>query len=171
MQIGMVGLGRMGANMVRRWLRGGHDCVVYGRRASSIEPLVAEGAMGTLAFKDLIAGLTPPRGVWLMVPAATVDPLVGELAALMQPGDMLIDGGNSYYVDDLRRSEQLGKSGIHYVDVGTSGGVWGLERGYCLMIGGPDEAVKISRSHFSHPCPGSFQHRTHTWARGSTRHR
>ena len=154
MQIGMVGLGRMGANMVRRWLRGGHDCVVYGRRASSIEPLVAEGAMGTLAFKDLIAGLTPPRGVWLMVPAATVDPLVGELAALMQPGDMLIDGGNSYYVDDLRRSEQLGKSGIHYVDVGTSGGVWGLERGYCLMIGGPDEAVKYLDPIFRTLAPG-----------------
>ena len=140
MQLGMIGLGRMGANMIRRLMRDGHDCVVYGRRRASVEALEADGAIGAASLEDLVAKLTPPRAVWIMLPAAVVDATTGDLAAIMEPGDIIIDGGNSHYRDDIRRAKALDAEGIHYVDVGTSGGVWGLERGYCQMIGG-DEAV------------------------------
>ena len=129
MQLGMIGLGRMGANMVRRLLRDGHDCVVHGRRRASVEPLQADGATGAESLEDLVAKLEPPRAVWIMLPAAIVDETARDLAALMAPGDIIVDGGNSHYRDDIRRAQALGAEGIHYVDVGTSGGVWGLERG------------------------------------------
>ena len=154
MQIGMVGAGRMGANMVRRLLRGGHACVVHSRSASEVEPLVAEGASAAASLADLAARLAAPRAVWLMVPAGAVDATIEELAPRLAPGDVVIDGGNSHYVDDLRRAEKLGARGIHYLDVGTSGGVWGLERGYCLMIGGPAEAVQRLEPLFACLAPG-----------------
>ena len=154
MQIGMVGAGRMGANMVRRLLRGGHACVVHSLSASEIEPLVAEGASAAASLADLAARLAAPRAVWLMVPAGAVDATIDELAPRLAPGDVVIDGGNSHYVDDLRRAEMLGARGIHYLDVGTSGGVWGLERGYCLMIGGPAEAVQRLEPLFACLAPG-----------------
>ena len=141
MQIGMIGLGRMGANMVRRLLKGGHECVVYDRSPKAIEELVNENAVGAGTPKDLVKKLERPRAVWLMVPAAVVDQTVSELVPYLTDGDALIDGGNSYYVDDIRRGKELAAKGIHYVDVGTSGGVWGLERGYCMMIGGEAEVV------------------------------
>jgi 6-phosphogluconate dehydrogenase len=155
MQIGMVGAGRMGANMVRRLLRGGHSCVVHSLAASEIEPLVAEGATGASSLAELVARLGAPRAVWLMVPAGAVDAAIDELAPLLAPGDTVIDGGNSHYVDDLRRAEALGARGIHYLDVGTSGGVWGLERGYCLMIGGAAGAVQRLDPIFACLAPGS----------------
>src|SRR5215475_13862255 len=136
MQLGMIGLGRMGANMVRRLLRAGHQCVVYDRSPQTVQELVKEKAVGANSLADLVKKLDKPRALWLMVPAAVVDQTIAELAPLLEKGDILIDGGNSYYVDDLRRAKELAKKGIHYVDVGTSGGVWGLERGYCMMIGG-----------------------------------
>src|ERR671913_264007 len=136
MQLGMIGLGRMGANMVRRLHRNGHSCVVYDRNSKAIAELTAEGANGSASLADFVAQLTRPRAIWLMVPAAVVDGTINELVPLLERGDILIDGGNSHYVDDIRRAKQLASTGIHYVDVGTSGGGWGLERGYCMMIGG-----------------------------------
>jgi 6-phosphogluconate dehydrogenase len=141
MQLGMIGLGRMGANMVRRLMRGGHQCVVFDLNPESVKRLASEGATGAASFDDFVDKLTPPRAVWLMVPAAAVGSALVELAARMQEGDVIIDGGNSYYIDDIARANDLQSKGIHYLDVGTSGGVWGLERGYCLMIGGPPHAV------------------------------
>ena len=142
MQLGMIGLGRMGANMVRRLERGGHRCVVYDRNPASVQQLTADGATGSTSLADFIAKLVKPRAVWLMVPAAVVDASIAELVPLLESGDTLIDGGNSYYIDDIRRAGELKPKGIHYVDVGTSGGVWGLERGYCQMIGGEEGVVK-----------------------------
>jgi 6-phosphogluconate dehydrogenase len=142
MQLGMVGLGRMGANMIRRVMRAGHDGVVYDRGADAVAALAGEGATGATSLADLVAKLQPPRAVWTMVPAgAATEATVEELGGLLERGDMVIDGGNSYFRDDVRRAQALAPKGVHYVDVGTSGGVWGLERGYCLMIGGPREAT------------------------------
>jgi len=141
MQLGMIGLGRMGANMVRRLMKGGHACVVFDRAAASVQSLAADGATGAASYADQIARLATPRTLWLMVPAAVVDATIAELVPLLAPGDTLIDGGNSHYVDDIRRAKALAEKGLHYVDVGTSGGVWGLERGYCMMIGGEKEVV------------------------------
>ena len=142
MQLGMIGLGRMGANMVRRLLRKDHTCVVYDRNPAAVTELAAEGAHGSASLADLVAKLARPRAVWLMVPAGVVDAGIDDLLPLLEPDDILIDGGNSYYVDDIRRAKALAAKGIHYVDVGTSGGVWGLERGYCMMIGGEPAVVQ-----------------------------
>ncbi|HEY3617443.1 MAG TPA: NAD(P)-binding domain-containing protein, partial [Candidatus Sulfotelmatobacter sp.] len=143
MQLGMVGLGRMGANMTRRLMRGGHKLVVSDLSADSVKQLAGEGAVGSVSLEDLIAKLTPPRAVWIMVPAGgATEATVQKLAAHLQAGDAIIDGGNSYFKDDVRRANELKGKGIQYIDVGTSGGVWGLERGYCMMIGGPKEAVQ-----------------------------
>jgi 6-phosphogluconate dehydrogenase len=142
MQLGMIGLGRMGANMVRRLLRGGHDCVVYDVHPDAVKAMAGEGATGASSLEDMMAKMAPPRAVWLMVPAAVVDASLNELTTLMNEGDILIDGGNSYYIDDIRRAAELKSKALHYVDVGTSGGVWGLERGYCMMIGGEEAVVK-----------------------------
>ncbi len=141
MQLGMVGLGRMGANLVRRLRRGGHDCVVYDVKAEAVARLAGEGATGAADLDDLVAKLRPPRAVWVMVPAVFAGPTVEELAARMDPDDVVIDGGNSYYRDDVQRAEALAARGLHYLDVGTSGGIHGLERGFCLMIGGAAEPV------------------------------
>jgi 6-phosphogluconate dehydrogenase len=154
MQIGMIGLGRMGANMVRRLLRGGHDCVVFDMSSKAVEELVHEKATGAASLADLVEKLPKPRAVWLMVPAAVVDQSIASLAPLLEAGDTIIDGGNSYYIDDIRRAKELSKKGIHYVDVGTSGGVWGLERGYCMMIGGEAEVVKSLDPIFRQLAPG-----------------
>ncbi|MBU4465567.1 MAG: decarboxylating 6-phosphogluconate dehydrogenase [Actinobacteria bacterium] len=140
MQLGMVGLGRMGANIVRRLMRDGHECVVYDVSPDAVASLVSEGAIGAESIADLASKLTGPRAVWLMIPAGLTGKVVDEVAAVFEPGDIIIDGGNSNYRDDVRRAAKLKESGIHYVDVGTSGGVFGLDRGYCLMVGGPDEA-------------------------------
>jgi 6-phosphogluconate dehydrogenase len=142
MQLGMIGLGRMGANMVRRLLRGGHKCVVYDRNPGSVKELAGEGAVGATSLQEFVKKLDKPRAAWLMVPAAVVDSSIKDLEPLLERGDILIDGGNSYYIDDIRRANQLRAKGLHYVDVGTSGGVWGLERGYCMMIGGEPDVVK-----------------------------
>ena len=142
MQLGMIGLGRMGANMVRRLLKDGHQCVVYDRSAQAVNDLVNENAVGASSLADLVKKLQKPRAIWLMVPAAVVDQSIADLSPLLEAGDILIDGGNSYYVDDIRRAKELSSHQIHYVDVGTSGGVWGLERGYCMMIGGEPDVVK-----------------------------
>jgi 6-phosphogluconate dehydrogenase len=142
MQLGMIGLGRMGANMVRRLLRGGHACVVFDRSQEAVQALVKDGAVGADSLAELVKRLSPPRAVWMMVPAGVVDRAVAELHPLLEKDDVLVDGGNSYYVDDIRRTRELAARGIHYLDVGTSGGVFGLERGYCLMIGGDEPAVK-----------------------------
>src|SRR5579862_3056858 len=154
MQLGMIGLGRMGANMVTRLMRGGHECVVYDRSADAVAALVKTGATGAASLQEFVAKLKPPRAVWVMVPAAVVDDTLRDLGALMQQGDIVIDGGNSFYVDDILRSKELAKLGIHYLDVGTSGGVFGLERGYCLMICGPDGAVKHLDPIFKTLAPG-----------------
>jgi 6-phosphogluconate dehydrogenase len=154
MQIGMIGLGRMGSNMVRRLLQGGHQCVVYNRHAEAVETLRSEGAMGTVSLQDFIARLTKPRAVWLMVPATVVDEVLAQLVPLLEAGDIIIDGGNSYYRDDLRRAAGLQKNGVHYVDAGTSGGVAGLERSYCLMIGGEKEIVQHLDPVFATLAPG-----------------
>ncbi len=138
----MIGLGRMGANMVRRLIAGGHDCVVFDRSPAAVSALVAERAVGAASLAEFVGKLSTPRAIWLMVPAAVVDQAIAELAPLLDAGDILIDGGNSYYIDDIRRAGELSAKGIHYVDVGTSGGVWGLERGYCMMIGGDTAAVQ-----------------------------
>ena len=142
MQIGLIGLGRMGANMVRRLMRNGHQCVVYDVHADAVQSLVKEGAVGASSLDDFVKKLSKPRPVWLMVPAGVVDSSIHEFASRLESGDILIDGGNSYYIDDIRRAAELKTKGIHYVDVGTSGGVWGLERGYCQMIGGEEPIVK-----------------------------
>jgi 6-phosphogluconate dehydrogenase len=154
MQLGMIGLGRMGANMVRRLLKGGHECVVFDVSKKAVEELVHEKAIGAADFADLVHKLTKPRAVWLMVPAAVVDETIAKLAPSLEAGDALIDGGNSYYVDDIRRAKELSAKGIHYVDVGTSGGVWGLERGYCMMIGGDTSVVKRLDPIFRQLAPG-----------------
>src|SRR5690349_1849095 len=142
MQLGMVGLGRMGANIVRRLMRDGHECVVYDVSADAVAELAAEGATATTSLEEFIAALEPPRAAWVMIPAAITGRIVDQLALLMEPGDIVIDGGNSYYRDDVDRAAALAPKGIRYVDVGTSGGIFGLERGYCLMIGGDDEVVE-----------------------------
>jgi 6-phosphogluconate dehydrogenase len=141
MQLGMVGLGRMGANIVRRLMRGGHECVVWTRNQATVATLAGEGATGSADLDEFVARLTPPRTAWIMVPAAATDDMIGQLTARMSAGDVIIDGGNSYYHDDLRRSKELAGKGIHYLDIGTSGGVFGLERGFCLMIGGEPDVV------------------------------
>ena len=154
MQLGMIGLGRMGANMVRRLIGGGHDCVVFDMSPKAVAELVKEKAVGARSLADFIAKLAKPRAVWLMVPAAVVDKTIADLLPLLEKGDILIDGGNSYYVDDIRRAKELAPQGIHYVDVGTSGGVWGLERGYCMMIGGEHAVVKYLDPIFKRLAPG-----------------
>jgi 6-phosphogluconate dehydrogenase len=142
MQLGMVGLGRMGANMVRRLMQAGHRCTVFDMFPKAVEDLAKEGATGSASLADFVKKLTAPRAIWLMVPAAVVDKTIADILPLLEKGDTLIDGGNSYYVDDIRRAKELAPKGIHYMDVGTSGGVWGLERGYCMMIGGEKDIVK-----------------------------
>ncbi|HSP19447.1 MAG TPA: decarboxylating 6-phosphogluconate dehydrogenase [Myxococcaceae bacterium] len=143
MQIGMIGLGRMGGNMVRRLMKDGHSCVVYDRGADAVGALVKEGATGARSLQELVSKLQKPRAVWVMVPSgAPTEETVQSLATLLEAGDTIIDGGNSFFKDDVRRSKEVGRKGVHYVDAGTSGGVWGVERGYCLMVGGPKEAVQ-----------------------------
>ncbi len=154
MQLGMIGLGRMGGNMVRRLLKGGHQCVVYNRSANAVAELVKEKAVGTTSLPDFVKKLSKPRAVWLMVPTGVVDNVIADLLPHLERGDMLIDGGNSYYIDDIRRAKELKSKGIHYVDVGTSGGVWGLERGYCMMIGGDANVVKHLDPIFATLAPG-----------------
>ena len=154
MQLGMIGLGRMGANMVRRLLAGGHECVVFDMSPKAVEALAREGAVGASSIADLAEKLQAPRAVWLMVPAGAVDATIASLLPHLSPGDVLIDGGNSYYVDDIGRAQELAGRGIHYVDVGTSGGVWGRERGYCLMIGGEPDVVKHLDPIFAALAPG-----------------
>ena len=154
MQLGMIGLGRMGANMVRRLLRGGQQCVVYDAHPAAAQALAAEGAVAASSLDDFVGKLTPPRAVWLMIPAAVVDQMLGDLTARLHRDDIIIDGGNSYYIDDLRRAESLEPKGIHYLDVGTSGGIWGMERGYCMMIGGPEAAVRRLDPIFKTLAPG-----------------
>jgi len=154
MQLGMIGLGRMGANMVRRLLRGGHQCIVYDANPEAAQALAAEGAVAASSLDDFVGKLTPPRAAWLMVPAAVVDEMLGDLVVRMHREDIIIDGGNSYYIDDLRRAESLVPKGIHYLDVGTSGGIWGMERGYCMMIGGPEVAVRRLDPIFKTLAPG-----------------
>jgi len=151
----MIGLGRMGANMVRRLVAGGHRCVVFDRSAKAVEELTREKAIGASSIADLVKKLETPRAVWLMVPAAAVDATIKDLLPHLSAGDILIDGGNSYYVDDIRRTRELAERRIHYVDVGTSGGVWGRERGYCLMIGGEAEVVKHLDPIFARLAPGA----------------
>ena len=154
MQLGMVGLGRMGANMVRRLIKGGHQCVVFNRSPQKVKDLVKEKAVGASSLADLVKKLQKPRAVWLMVPAAVVDKFIADLLPLLEPGDILIDGGNSCYVDDIRRAKELAPKRIHYVDVGTSGGVWGLKRGYCMMIGGEKNVVQHLDPIFATLAPG-----------------
>jgi 6-phosphogluconate dehydrogenase len=154
MQLGMVGLGRMGANMVRRLLNNGHTCVVFDMSPKAVEELVQEKAVGSASLQEFAKNLQKPRAVWLMVPAAVVDKTIAGLLPHLESGDILIDGGNSYYVDDIRRAKELAPKGIHYVDVGTSGGVWGLERGYCMMIGGENDIVKHLDPIFATLAPG-----------------
>ena len=154
MQLGMIGLGRMGANMVRRLQKAGHRCVVYDRSADSVNQLSSEGATGSASLDDFIAKLQKPRAIWLMVPAAVVDATIASLVPKLEKDDILIDGGNSYYIDDIRRAKELAPRGIHYVDVGTSGGVWGLERGYCQMIGGENAIVQHLDPIFKTLAPG-----------------
>ena len=154
MQLAMIGLGRMGANMVRRLIKGGHQCVVFDMSPKAVEDLAREKAVGASSLADLVRKLEKPRAVWLMVPAAVVDKSIADLVPHLESGDILIDGGNSYYVDDVRRAKELAAKGINYVDVGTSGGVWGLERGYCMMIGGPEAAVRHLDPIFKTLAPG-----------------
>jgi 6-phosphogluconate dehydrogenase len=154
MQLGMIGLGRMGANMVRRLLQRGHKCVVFDRSPDAVNDLVKEKAVGASSLQEFVAKLEKPRAIWLMVPAAVVDKTIADLLPHLEAGDILIDGGNSYYVDDIRRAKELASKRIHYVDVGTSGGVWGLERGYCMMIGGEQEVVKRLDPIFARLAPG-----------------
>jgi 6-phosphogluconate dehydrogenase len=154
MQLGMIGLGRMGANMVRRLLRNKHECTVFDTSAKAVEELTKEGAKGAKSLEDFVQILPKPRAVWLMVPAGAVDQMIARLVPLLAAGDTLIDGGNSYYIDDIRRAKELSAKGIHYVDVGTSGGVWGLERGYCMMIGGETPIVSGLDPIFKTLAPG-----------------
>src|SRR5271155_1240462 len=155
MQLGMIGLGRMGANMVQRLIGAGHELHVYSSRPAQIQAMQAKGAKGSTSLETFVGGLTAPRAIWLMVPAAAVDDVLASLMPLLKPGDTVIDGGNSYYHDDLRRAAALKQKGLHYVDVGVSGGVWGLERGYCLMIGGEVEAIRRLDPIFAALAPGS----------------
>src|ERR1700761_6043191 len=155
MQLGMVGLGRMGANMVRRLLKGGHECVVFDMSPKAVSELTAEHAVGSASLADLVKKLEKPRAVWLMVPAAVVDKSIADILPALEPDDILIDRGNSYYIDDIRRAKELTPRRIHYVDVGTSGGVWGLERGYCMMIGGEKPVVQRLDPIFSTLAPGA----------------
>jgi 6-phosphogluconate dehydrogenase len=155
MQLGMIGLGRMGGNMARRLLRGGHQCIVFNRSPKPVEELVKENAIGASDLVDVVKKLTRPRVIWLMVPAASVDATISQLVPQLEAGDILIDGGNSHYIDDIQRAKELATKGIHYVDVGTSGGVWGLERGYCMMIGGEPEIVKHLDPMFATLAPGT----------------
>jgi len=155
MQLGMIGLGRMGANMVRRLLQGGHQCVVFDMSPKAVQELTQENAVGASSLADFVKKLEKPRSVWLMVPAAVVDKSIADLLPLLEKGDVVIDGGNSYYIDDIRRAKELAPKGIHYVDVGTSGGVWGLARGYCMMIGGEPEVVKRLDPIFARLAPGA----------------
>ena len=154
MQLGMVGLGRMGANMVRRLINKGHCCVVFDRSPQTVSELVVDKATGAASLAEVVSNLAKPRAVWLMVPAAVVDETITELLPYLEAGDVLIDGGNSYYIDDIRRAKELASRKIHYVDVGTSGGVWGLERGYCMMIGGENEVVQYLDPIFDALAPG-----------------
>src|SRR5262245_579522 len=154
MQLAMIGLGRMGANMVRRLLQGGHQCVVFDMSPKAIEDLTEDKAIGASSVADLVRKLVKPRTVWLMVPAAVVDKTIADIVPHLEGGDILIDGGNSYYVDDVRRANELATKGINYVDVGTSGGIWGLQRGYCMMIGGPEPAVRHLDPIFKTLAPG-----------------
>ncbi len=154
MQLGMIGLGRMGANMVRRLQRAGHQCVAFDRNAESVKQVTRDGATAATSLDDLVKKLQTPRAVWLMVPAAVVDATLKELAGKLEPGDIVIDGGNSYYIDDIRRAKELDAKSLHYVDVGTSGGVWGLERGYCQMIGGEKQIVEHLDPIFKSLAPG-----------------
>ncbi len=156
MKLGLIGLGRMGANMARRWGGAGHTVVGYARHAETVQALVADGTLtaGATSLADLVAQLEPPRVLWLMVPAAAVDDTLAQLTPLLQSGDVVVDGGNSYYRDDIRRARELAAAGIRYLDCGTSGGVWGLERGYCLMIGGPKDAVALLEPLFAALAPG-----------------
>jgi 6-phosphogluconate dehydrogenase len=154
MQLGMIGLGRMGANMVRRLQKNGHQCVVFDRTPATVQQLAGEGATGSASLDDFVQKLQKPRAIWLMVPAAVVDRSIQDLLPKLESGDILIDGGNSYYIDDIRRAKELKPKGIHYVDVGTSGGVWGLERGYCQMIGGENDVVKHLDPIFKTLAPG-----------------
>ncbi|MHB8540739.1 MAG: phosphogluconate dehydrogenase (NAD(+)-dependent, decarboxylating) [Candidatus Acidiferrales bacterium] len=154
MQIGMIGLGRMGANMVRRLMKGGHQCVVFDVSPDNVKNLAGEGATGAASLDEFVKKLSMPRAIWMMVPAGVVDGTVHDLSSRLGRGDILIDGGNSYYIDDIRRAKELESKGVRYVDVGTSGGVWGLERGYCMMIGGPDDVVKHLDPIFKTLAPG-----------------
>jgi 6-phosphogluconate dehydrogenase len=154
MQLGMIGLGRMGANMVRRLIRGSHDCVVFDVSQKAVEEMAKEKATGAASVEDFVNKLEKPRAAWLMVPAAVVDETIAELLPHLESGDILIDGGNSYYIDDIRRAKALAAKGVHYVDVGTSGGVWGLERGFCMMIGGEDAVVNHLDPIFAQLAPG-----------------
>ena len=154
MQLGMIGLGRMGGNMVRRLIRGGHECVVFDRSADAVRALAGEGASGATSIDGFVRALKKPRAIWLMVPAAVVDSAIADLEPHLEPGDILIDGGNSHYRDDVDRAKRLIASGLHYVDCGTSGGVWGLERGYCLMIGGETDVVRHLDPIFATLAPG-----------------
>src|SRR5579863_2678209 len=155
MEMGMVGLGRMGANMVRRLIRGGHNCIVSDHVPANVQQIVAEGAIGSASLAELVSKLTPPRAVWMMIPAGDpTEQTALALAELLQRGDIIIDGGNSYFKDDVHRSKLVGQRGIAYVDVGTSGGVWGLERGYCMMIGGPQKIVEYLDPIFRTLAPG-----------------
>ena len=154
MQLGMIGLGRMGTNMVRRLMRAGHQCVVYDLQQEAVQAITKDGAVGTTSLEDFARKLKPPRTVWMMLPAAVVDPTLKALTPLLESDDVVIDGGNSYYHDDIRRAEELKPKGIHYVDAGTSGGVWGSERGYCLMIGGDEAVVRRIEPVFAALAPG-----------------
>ncbi|HYK39781.1 MAG TPA: NADP-dependent phosphogluconate dehydrogenase, partial [Candidatus Eremiobacteraceae bacterium] len=154
MQLGMIGLGRMGANMVRRLIRRGHTCVVYDRSPESVKQLMGEGATGSDSLDDFVKKLQKPRAIWLMVPAGVVDTTLHDLVSRLEKDDIVIDGGNSYYIDDIRRAKELNAKGIHYCDVGTSGGVWGLDRGYCQMIGGEENIVKHLDPIFKALAPG-----------------
>jgi 6-phosphogluconate dehydrogenase len=155
MQLGMIGLGRMGANMVRRLLKAGHQCIVFDRSPQVVANMTKEKAVGASSLADFVRKLEKPRAVWLMVPAAVVDQSIADLLPLLEPGDIVIDGGNSYYVDDIRRAKELAAKQINYMDVGTSGGVWGKDRGYCMMIGGPDQAVRRLDPIFKALAPGA----------------
>jgi 6-phosphogluconate dehydrogenase len=155
MKIGIIGLGRMGSNMARRLIKAGHSCVVFDQSSDTVKTLAGQGATASTNTADLIAKLSAPRVIWMMVPAAGVDPLLKSLVPLLGRGDIVIDGGNSHYVDDIRREHELAAAGIRYVDVGTSGGLWGLERGYCLMIGGEDQAVQYLDPILSALAPGA----------------
>src|ERR1700683_4923985 len=154
MQLGMLGLGRMGANMVRRLIKNGHNCVVFDRSPATVNELVKDKAEGSASLAEFVKKLAKARAIWLMVPAAVVDKTIADLLPQLEAGDILIDGGNSYYIDDIRRAKELAPKKIHYVDVGTSGGVWGLERGYCMMIGGENDVIKRLDPIFSTLAPG-----------------